>query len=128
MKQWIWFPMVTLLMFVSLAGCSTATPSSKPAAPSAATPSTLNSQEAQQLSLEVNEPADESVVTTGSVSLSGTVSTAAEITVNGISVAVEGGNFTAMVELEEGPNSLEIRATDAKGHEETKVLTIVYLP
>jgi hypothetical protein len=127
LKRWIWLFMLALLVLVPLAGCGGA-PSSKstPSTPAAPVPSVT--QTTQLLSLKVTEPADESVVKTGSVSLSGTVSNSAEITVNGTSVAVENGNFNAVVELEEGPNSLEVRAADGKGHEEIKVITIVYLP
>ncbi len=125
MKKWIWFPMVVVLIVVPLVACGGSS-TQKPQAPTA--PTSPTTQTTQQLSLKITEPADESVVKVSSVNLSGTVSTTAEITVNGISVAVENGNFAATVELEEGPNSLEVRATDGKGHEEAKVLTIVYLP
>jgi hypothetical protein len=126
LKRWIWFFIVALAL-VPLPGCGGASSSKLiPSTPTVPAPSVT--QTAQLLSLKVTEPADESVVKASSVSLSGTVSNSAEITVNGTSVAVEDGNFSAIVELEEGPNSLEIRAADGKGHEEIKVLSIVYLP
>lgn len=129
MKKWIWFSIFLVLLMIPLSACSGSTSQTKPAPPlPAAQPASSTQPASQGLSLKINEPDDESVVKTSSVNLSGSVSANAEITVNGTSVAVENGNFTAMVELEEGPNSLEIRATDGKGHEETRVLTIVYLP
>ena len=126
MKKRIWFSIFMVLTVGPLVACSGSSIQPKPQESTAPAPSATPTT--QQLSLKITEPADESVVKAGSINLSGTVSTTAEITVNGTSVAVENGNFNAIVELEEGPNSLEIRATDGNGHEEIKVLTIVYLP
>ena len=126
MKKRILFFIFVALITVTMFACSGSSTQPKPQESPAPAPSTPPAT--QQLSLKITEPADESVVKAGSINLSGTVSTTAEITVNGTSVAVENGNFNAIVELEEGPNSLEIRATDGNGHEEIKVLTIVYLP
>jgi hypothetical protein len=116
-----------VLMMLSatyVSGCVGASPK---LSPQSSTPGTIQDQPTQALSLDISEPDDESVVNTNPISLSGTISAGAEITVNGLSVNAENGNFTAMVELEEGPNSIEIRATDNKGHENMKVLTVIYV-
>jgi hypothetical protein len=126
LKKRVWFPILVFLLLIPLAACSGTTNQTKQ--PPSTTPIPPAAQAEQQLSLKITEPADESVVKSDAINLSGSVSTTAEITINGASVAVENGNFTATVELEEGPNSLEVRASDGKGHEEVKVLTIVYLP
>jgi hypothetical protein len=129
LQKWIGFFLISFLLLFPLISCGQPSAQPVPTAPkTSAAPAGQNSQTTQQPSLKITEPADESVVKTDSVSLSGTVPVNAEVTVNGISVAVEKGNFTAMVELEEGPNSLEIRASDGKGYEETRILNIVYLP
>lgn len=130
MKKWIWFSVILFLLLFPLVSCSepSAQPNAQPKPPAPTTLATPDTQTTQQLFLKINEPADESVVKTSSINLSGTVSANAEVTVNGTSVAVENGNFTALVELEEGPNSLEIRASDGKGREETMILNIIYLP
>jgi hypothetical protein len=128
MKQLIWVPVISLLLSISSAGCDTLNSSSKPLTPPESKITTSYGKETQQLNLKIIEPDDKSIVSTASVSLSGTVSNFAELTVNGISIAIDDSKFNVMVELEEGPNSLEIRAADAKGNEETQVLTIIYLP
>jgi hypothetical protein len=111
-------------MAVSLPGCTgqqakpAAPPAVAPNAPQNPTPAVQPSQSSsnQDLVLEIDEPDDESVVKVSTISLSGTASPDAEVTVNGISVNVDKGNFTTMIELEEGPNSIEILATDGDLH------------
>jgi hypothetical protein len=40
----------------------------------------------------------------------------------------ESGRFKSVVELEEGPNVIEVVASLADGQEESKVLTVFYVP
>ncbi len=40
----------------------------------------------------------------------------------------EEGNFTMMVVLEEGPNIIEVIASDLEGNEESRTLVIIYVP
>ncbi len=79
--------------------------------------------------LQVTEPKDESIVTTSIISVSGTTNQDAVVSVNGETVEVdEQGNFTTTVALEEGPNIIEVIASDFEGNEEGTVLAVIYSP
>lgn len=110
------------LMALLTVGCAPA-----PTAPTStsATPSTRP----EAFFLEVSEPQDESVVSVGDIRLSGATTPDAVVSVNGEIVEVnEDGNFTTMVTLEEGPNLIEVVASDFEGNEDSCILTIVYVP
>ena len=111
-------PLVALLV----AGCARPTPTPTP------TPAVTPTAPAG-LFLEVTEPLDESVVTTSPVRVSGTTVPDAVVSVNGEIVEVdEQGNFTTVVALEEGPNIIEVVASDLEGNEVSKILAIIYVP
>jgi len=79
--------------------------------------------------LEVTEPQNETVVSTSPICVSGSTSPGAEVSVNGELIDVdEQGNFAAMVELEEGPNAIEVIATDYEGNEKSCILAVIYSP
>jgi hypothetical protein len=79
--------------------------------------------------LEVLGPQDETVVDTSPILVHGNTSPGAEVSVNGELTNIdEAGNFAAMVELEEGPNAIEVIATDYDGHEEICILAVIYAP
>jgi hypothetical protein len=79
--------------------------------------------------LEVLEPQDETVVDTNPIRVSGSTSPGAEVSVNGELIDIdEEGSFVAMVELEAGPNVIEVIATDYDGHEESCILAVIYTP
>jgi hypothetical protein len=136
MNRLVLVALILILMTVSLPGCAgqqakpAAPPAVSPQSPQSSTPAVQPSQPSsnQDLVLEIDEPDDESVVRLSTISLSGTASPDAEVTVNGISVSVEKGNFTTLIELEEGPNSIEILASDGKGHKNSQELTVIYIP
>ena len=47
---------------------------------------------------------------------------------NGVLVEVDAdGNFSTAVALDEGPNSIEVIASDYEGNEASKILTVIYL-
>ncbi len=51
------------------------------------------------------------------------------VTVNGILVDVDAdGAFTTTVILEEGPNLLEVIASDLTGEQRFAVLSVIYIP
>lgn len=105
-------PLVALLV----TACACPTPSVTPTPPAG-------------LFLEVTEPLDESVVTASPVGVSGTTIPDAVVSVNGEIVEVdEHGKFTTMVTLEEGPNIIEVVASDLEGNEVSKSLVIFYIP
>lgn len=110
------------LVALLIMGCAPA-----PTAPTSppATPSTRP----EVFFLEVREPQDESVVSVGDIRLSGATTPDAVVSVNGKIVEVdEEGNFVTMVTLEEGPNLIEVVASDFEGNEDSCILTIIYAP
>jgi len=113
-----------IMATLMIAGCQGEV-SPSPAPPSTPPPS----EPAQGLFLEVAEPQDESVISTSPIYVRGNTSPDAEVSVNGELIDVdEQGNFAAMVEMEEGPNAIEIIATDYEGNEESRILAVIYAP
>ena len=79
--------------------------------------------------LTVTQPADNSIINTDKVEVMGCTSSRAVVSVNGELAEVdEEGNFTMMVVLEEGPNIIEVIASDLEGNQESCVLVIIYVP
>ena len=79
------------------------------------------------LALEVTEPEDESVVSTSVVTVKGVTTADAVVSVNGTLVDVdEDGKFSTVVSLEEGPNTIEVVASDSEDNEASKLLTVIY--
>jgi len=138
-------PAVLLL----LAGCGGPTPTAVPSAaapaentaapaspaaslptavlPSAAAP--LPIETAGALALQVFSPQDEAVVNTAEVQVTGVTSPGAVLSINDvILIAGADGSFTAAVPLEEGPNLIEIVASDAAGDETSLLLSVTYEP
>ncbi|MGA2367620.1 MAG: hypothetical protein ABSF74_03470 [Dehalococcoidia bacterium] len=80
------------------------------------------------IALKITQPQDESIVRSTPLSVSGTVTSPAEITVNGISVDVKDNHFNTLIDLERGPNPIDISARDVSGHETSKNISVVYVP
>ena len=85
------------------------------------------------LSLTVTEPHDESVVDTPNITVSGKTTPGAVVSVSvndNVDMANVGseGDFSLAVTLEEGPNSIEIIASDQTGNEMSSMLSVVYIP
>lgn len=81
------------------------------------------------LTLQVTEPQNESVVHASEIVVSGTTRSDAVVSINDAVVEVdEEGKFSATVTLEEGPNSIEVIASDYEGNETSQVLTLIYQP
>lgn len=79
--------------------------------------------------LEVWEPLDGSVVSSTEVYVDGTTLPGAIVSVNGRVVDVDdSGGFTTVVRLDEGPNRIEVIASDAEGREKAVILAIVSIP
>ncbi len=82
-----------------------------------------------EFSLTVTEPTDESIINADKVEVMGITTPGAVVSVNGELAEVDGeGNFTMMVVLEEGPNIIEVIASDLEGNEESRTLVIIYVP
>jgi uncharacterized protein YfaP (DUF2135 family) len=80
------------------------------------------------LSLKVTNPQDESIVYAFETVVAGVTSPDAVVSVNGMLVDVDAeGKFSTTVSLEEGPNSIEVIASDYEGHKASQILTVIYL-
>jgi len=79
--------------------------------------------------LTVTQPVDNSSTNSNEVEVKGRTSPGAVVTVNGELAEIDnGGNFTMMVFLEEGPNLMEVIASDLEGNQETSTKVIIYVP
>jgi hypothetical protein len=77
--------------------------------------------------LLILSPNDNSVVDNLEVPVSGMTAPSAIVTVNGVLASVEeDGSFTTTIVVEEGPNLIEVIATDPNGEERSAVLAVVY--
>lgn len=84
---------------------------------------------AQDFRLEIIEPEDESIVAQTPIRVSGSAALDAIVSVNGNIVDVgDNGAFSVGINLLEGPNLLEIIATDSEGNAASQILTVIYLP
>ncbi len=80
------------------------------------------------LPLQITEPQDEITVNTSTIEVKGVTTADAVVTINGSLVDVdESGKFSTTVSLEEGPNSIEVVASDSQGNEANQVLTVIYV-
>ena len=101
--------------------------SSAPTGAPAVTPRPTAASE--PLALSVLTPVDETVATTPQIEVTGTTSPGAVVTVNDeILIAGEDGSFTTLVVLEEGPNLIEILASNEAGNEAYVQLVVTYQP
>lgn len=81
------------------------------------------------LTLKVTQPQDESVVNTAEIVVKGETNPDAVVTVNGAVADVDAdGKFSVTVTLEEGPNLIEVFASDFEYREANEFLTIIYQP
>lgn len=77
--------------------------------------------------LTVTEPQDEATVYAADLLVKGHTEVDAVVSVEGVSVEVDAdGNFSTVVTLEEGPNLIEVEASDFEGNEGSVVLTVIY--
>lgn len=128
------------LVIVAGIGCTTGTPSSSvtpgPLAATEtplATPTALAESPAavtpEEFFLLVSSPQDESVVDHSPFEVQGSTLVEAVVTINGQVIDVgPQGNFASSVDLEEGPNIIEVIASDFSGHEEALMLSVIYIP
>ena len=111
-------PLIVLALMLGAFACGKgATPTPTPAA----------------LFLQITSPADESTVSTGNVNVSGSTIPGAVVSVSVDDKTViadvdQNGNFQQGVPVEEGPNFIEVIASDPLGNQVSDNLTIVYIP
>lgn len=125
MKQCLAATMVLVLSMVFATGCAgSESPITTPA-----TPETTSEISDSGLFLTVTQPANESIINTDRVEVIGITAPGAVVSVNGNPTKVdEEGNFTMMVVLEEGPNLIEVIASDVQGNQESHPLALIYVP
>jgi len=81
------------------------------------------------LTLQVLSPQDEAVVNTPQVDVIGSAPAGAVISINDdILIVGADGQFKTTVALDEGPNLIEVVASDDNGNETSFILTITYEP
>ena len=79
--------------------------------------------------LDVTAPEDESVLDSATVEVMGATNPDNVVSVGGEVVEVdEDGNFTVVVTLEEGPNVIEVIASNFDGEEVDTLITVIYFP
>lgn len=102
-------------------GANTLTATATDSAGNSASATRSVTRDTTRPALSLAQPADGQVTKDAQVVVSGTVSdaTAVAVVVNGVSAAVSGQGFTAAVTLAEGPNSINVTATDAAGNSST---------
>lgn len=83
----------------------------------------------QTLWLQILSPVDEAVVNTPQVEVTGSAPTSAVVSINDeILIVGDDEQFQTTVSLDEGPNLIEIIASDENGNEMPVLLTIMYEP
>ncbi len=80
------------------------------------------------VSLAVSQPQNETTVYAADLQVKGTTEADAVLSVNGVTVEINAdGSFSTTVTLEEGPNSIEVLASDFEGNEGSAILTVIYV-
>jgi len=102
-----------------------AAPAPSPDAPPEAAPAPSPDTPPAAFYLEITQPADNSIINVGTVEVVGRTSPGAVVSVNDeIAVADTEGTFVVTIALEEGPNIIEVIASDDEGNEARASLTV----
>ena len=119
------FALVALLLIAATACGTEVTGSPAPSGAPTAVPASQASQESSLL-LEIASPNNESVITSASIQVAGKTTPDAVVSINGKPVEVNGdGSFSMAVALEEGPNTIEVVASDFQNHKVSRLLTVI---
>ena len=115
MKKW----MMVLGVFVILLGAGLAVGCGREKA---------DESDVSAIPLTITEPLDETTVYTADLVVKGQTEPDAVVSVNEAVVDVDAeGKFSTMVTLEEGPNPIEVLASDFEGNEGSVTLTVIYV-
>ncbi|HEY2980426.1 MAG TPA: hypothetical protein VGJ22_04535 [Anaerolineales bacterium] len=99
------------------------------ATPAAATPAQNPAPAAGTIWLQILSPQDGMTVNTQQIEVNGLTMAGAVVTVgDDILLVGEDGKFKVTVVLDEGPNLVEIVASDWSGNEISQLLTVIYEP
>lgn len=105
-----------------------ATPTLPLSTPTALKP-TVSKSSPPSLALKVTTPQDESTVNVASIPIVGQTIVGAVVSVNGNLVDVDAsGKFQTTVKLDEGPNIIQVVASDVNGNELSAILRVIYEP
>ena len=108
----------------TLAPTPSPTPTPTPTPTPAPTP--MPEPQPRDLLLQVSLPEDNSVVNQSRVSVTGRTSPDATVSINEILPVIgPSGEFEASITLEEGPNLIEIIASDLAGDVRSRVMTVI---
>jgi hypothetical protein len=85
------------------------------------------------LSLEITEPQDGAQVSTSSINVTGKTIPDAVVSVSvddqlEMADVDQNGGFSVTVTLEEGPNFIEVIASDQQGNEKSTSVAVIYIP
>ncbi len=105
-----------------------------PATPVASTPSPVSppsnpvsESEPAELTLTINTPEDNAIVATNKIAVAGNTSPDAVVSINEeILVADSNGNFSTTITLAEGPNIIQIIASDDAGNTAEAMIIVTY--
>lgn len=88
-----------------------------------------SSNDVAPLTLQILSPQDEAVVDTPQVDVTGSASAGAVVSVNdAILIVGADGRFSTTIDLDEGPNLIEVIASNDNGDEMSVILTVTYEP
>ena len=85
------------------------------------------------LLLQITQPIDGAQVSTSAVLVTGKTIPGAVVSVSiddivEIANVDQNGNFSVTVNLEEGPNLIEVIASDLQGNEKSSTIAVIYVP
>jgi hypothetical protein len=130
--------LVILALASGAVGCNkelTPTPTPTPTSMSTPTPTPLATPTTTPaaLFLTITSPQDQSTVSTANVTVSGSTIPGAVVSVSVDSNLViadvdQNGNFQTVVTLDEGPNFIEVDASDPLGNQVSANVSVVYAP
>ena len=80
------------------------------------------------LTLTIDSPKDQDVVSAPNLDIKGKVSRDAVLSLNDSTYLIPAGSFSKPVTLVEGPNAIQIVASDTSGNEVDLVMTVTYQP
>jgi Glucodextranase, domain B len=131
-------PLLVLVLVSGSVGCNkeiTPTPTPTPTSMSTPTPTLLATPTTTPaaLFLRITSPQDQSTVSTANVTLNGNTIPGAVVSVsvdNNVVIADidQNGNFQTVVTLEEGPNFIEVDASDPLGNQVSANVSVIYAP